>query len=142
MRHVEVGRGLVEQQQVGLRDPHTLALSARELVDRAVRQSMVSVSSRARATAASSGVDQRRHGDQRLKADVEALRASVGEERMPPDVVKLIADAQRIAEMTEGFVGSCERGRPYAEMFLVARADNKLVWRCTHDPAHPDIEVG
>lgn len=77
----------------------------------------------------------------RLRSNIESVRASGEDAGLTAEVRELIDTAENVAAATEGTFGSCERGKPFADMFLVARADGKLVWRCEHDPAHPDIPV-
>lgn len=75
--------------------------------------------------------------NRRLKEDVEAIRAAArGTDPLPDEVRMLVQNAEAIANAAEDFVGSCEKDRPYAEMFLVGRDDGKLVWRCTHKDPH------
>lgn len=63
--------------------------------------------------------------------------AAVQEEFGPSQALERLAGS--IQRATESIGGSCERARPFASMFLVATADNSLVWRCSHNPPHPDL---
>jgi len=54
--------------------------------------------------------------------EIEHVRASVADDDdLAPEVDSLITAAERVAAVAEGMVGQCERDRPFAEMFLVAR---------------------
>ena len=55
------------------------------------------------------------------------------EEFGPSQALERLAGS--IQRATESIGGSCERARPFASMFLVATADNSLVWRCSQPAA-------
>lgn len=76
-----------------------------------------------------------------LREDIASLREAGQPDTPTPELTHLIESAERVGALADSMFGSCELGRPYADMFLVARGDGALVWRCAHDPAHPDIEA-
>jgi hypothetical protein len=76
---------------------------------------------------------------QHLRESADNLRRIRGEVHGEPlhridDLLDAVDHADALASL-----GSCERGSPYADLFLVIRADGTKVYRCTHDPAHPDV---
>lgn len=73
-----------------------------------------------------------------VRTAIDEVKAERGEQDLA-SVSKLINAADRLAMAAEAGIGSCERGRPFAGMFIVARPDGSLVWRCQHNPPHPDI---
>ncbi len=76
---------------------------------------------------------------QKLREYINSVRDLDASNGVVPQLNEMLAYAEGVAASVETLSGSCERGRPFAEIFLVIKADGSKVWRCTHDPRHPDI---